>query len=183
MNRYQIFSGTACLMLAAFCPSLTAEEQSLAASLDVQVFPSAGQAADQQSKDESECYQWAVTNSGVDPFKLADESEAQQQQAQQAQQEIAGGRHGSGVRGAARGAAAGAVVGEIADDDAGQGAAYGAAAGAVASRHRSKRAQQEASAELQQQTEQTQAANTEKRGNFNNAFSACLEGKQYQVEF
>ncbi len=43
---------------------------SLAASLNVQVFPKAGQDAAQQSKDEAECYDWAVTNSGVDPFHL-----------------------------------------------------------------------------------------------------------------
>ena len=49
-------------------------------TLEVFVFPSAGQAADQQSKDESECYSWASSNTGSDPFELQKQSEQQAQQ-------------------------------------------------------------------------------------------------------
>jgi len=54
--------------------------KTLASTLEVFVFPSAGQAADQQSKDESECYSWATSNSGSDPFDLQKQSEQQAQQ-------------------------------------------------------------------------------------------------------
>ncbi len=36
--------------------------KTLASTLDVYVFPTEGQAADQQSKDEAECYSWATSN-------------------------------------------------------------------------------------------------------------------------
>ncbi len=60
--------------------------ETLASTLEVFVFPSAGQAADQQSKDESECYSWAASNTGSDPFELQKQSE---QQAQQTEQQVA----------------------------------------------------------------------------------------------
>ena len=54
--------------------------KTLASTLDVFVFPTEGQAADQQSKDEAECYSWATSNTGSDPFEL------EKQSAQQARQ-------------------------------------------------------------------------------------------------
>ncbi len=57
-------------------------------------------AADVQSKDEAECYNWATTNVGTDPFQLQKQAE-QKQHAKQA-----GKRAGAG--GAVAGAAAGA---------------------------------------------------------------------------
>ena len=39
--------------------------KTLAATMNVYVFPSNGQDAAQQSKDEAECYNWAVTNTGT----------------------------------------------------------------------------------------------------------------------
>ncbi len=160
-----------------------AQQKSLASTLNVYVFPTAGQAADQQSKDEGECYQWAVTNTGVDPFNLSKETEAATQQAQAQQQQTQQATQGAGAKGAVKGAAAGAVVGEIASDDAGEGAAWGAAAGAVAARRRSQAAQQQAAQQSQQQVQQAEATEAEKRSNFNKAFSVCLEGKQYLVKF
>jgi hypothetical protein len=154
-------------------------QQSLSASLNVYVFPAAGQAPDQQSKDEAECYQWAVGSTGVDPFALAKQTEAQEQQAQQVQQST----QGAGAKGALGGAAAGALIGEIADDDASKGAAYGAAAGAIMGRRRAKSAQQQAQQQSQQQIQQAEANEAQQRGNFNNAFSVCLEAKQYMVKF
>jgi pyruvate/2-oxoglutarate dehydrogenase complex dihydrolipoamide acyltransferase (E2) component len=61
--------------------------KTLAATLNVYAFPQKGQTAEQQSIDESDCYQWAVTNSGSDPFQVSKQAEAQKQQAQQAQQQ------------------------------------------------------------------------------------------------
>ena len=158
------------------------QQKSLAATLNVYVFPSAGQAADQQSKDESECYQWATANTGVDPFNLAKETAEAEQQAQAQQQQTQQATQGAGAKGAVKGAAAGALIGEIASDDAGEGAAYGAAAGAIAARRRGKAAQQ-AAQQTTQQVQQAEATEAEKRSNFNKAFSVCLEGKKYLVKF
>ena len=158
-------------------------QKSLAATLNVYVFPTAGQAADQQSKDEGECYTWAVTNSGVDPFGLAKQAEAQKAQAEQAAQQAQQAGKGAGAKGAVKGAAAGALIGEIASDDAGTGAAYGAAAGVVAGRRKAKSAQQKAQADVKQQSQQAEQATAEQMGNFKKAFSVCLEAKKYMVKF
>lgn len=167
----------------AQAPAATAPaQQSIAATLEMYVFPSAGQAAEQQSKDEAECYQWAVANSGVDPFELEKQQAADAQQAQAAQQQAAQAGKGSGAKGAVRGAAAGAVIGEIADDDAGKGAAYGAAAGAIAGRRRGHAAEQQAEQQVQSQTQQAQQVTEQQLQNFKKAFSVCLEGKDYLVK-
>ena len=144
-------------------------QKSLAATLNVYAFPSDGQSSSQQSKDEGDCYNWAVQNTGSDPFQ------AQQQQTAQA-------TSGSGAKGAVGGAAAGAVVGAIAGD-AGKGAAIGAGAGLIAGRSKAKGAQQ---ATAQQSSQQIQAANqasAQQTAAFKKAFSACLEGKKYTVKY
>ncbi|MGE0623851.1 MAG: glycine zipper domain-containing protein [Pseudomonadales bacterium] len=182
MNRF-IFGVLLFTCVAGLVMDAAAAEQSLASTLNVYVFPSQGQAADQQSQDEAACYQWAVQNSGVDPFELAKQQEQQQQQAAAQQQQAQSSVRGSGVRGAVGGAATGALIGEIADDDAGEGAAYGAAAGAIMGRRSAKRSQRQASEQAQQQAQQAQSVTSQERTNFNNAFSVCLEGKGYLVKF
>lgn len=156
--------------------------KTLASTLEVYVFPTEGQAADQQSKDEAECYGWATNNTGSDPFDLQKQSEQQQQQTEQQVQQAQASTQGAGARGALRGAAAGAVIGEIANDDAGKGAAYGAAAGAVVSRRRARRASAEAQQQAQQQGATQQQATQEQIENFKKAFSVCLEAKNYMVK-
>ena len=96
--------------------------KTLASTLDVFVFPTEGQAADQQSKDEAECYSWATSNTGSDPFELEKQSAQQARQTEQQVAQAKSATQGSAVKGAVRGAAAGAVIGEIADDDASQAA-------------------------------------------------------------
>ena len=59
-----------------------AQGKSLSSTMEVFVFPKDGQDTSQQSKDEAECYEWAVGNAGVDPFDLSKQEEANQQQAQ-----------------------------------------------------------------------------------------------------
>ena len=44
-----------------------AQGKSLSSTMEVYVFPTEGQDTSQQSKDEAECYEWAVGNAGVDP--------------------------------------------------------------------------------------------------------------------
>jgi hypothetical protein len=158
-------------------------QKTLASTLDVYVFPSAGQDASQQNKDEGECYQWAVNNTGSDPFSVQKQQAADTQQAQAAQQQASQAGQGAGARGAVRGAAVGALVGEIADDDAGKGAAYGAAAGVMAGRRRGREAQQQAETQAQAQSQQTAQSSQQQIENFKKAFSVCLESKEYMVKF
>jgi len=157
--------------------------KTLAATMNVYAFPQAGQAASQQSKDEADCYSWATTNTGSDPFALSKQQAAQQQQTQQQVQQAQGASQGAGARGAAGGAMAGAVIGEIANDDAGHGAAWGAALGAVSARRHAKEKSEQAAASAQQSGAQKQQATAEQIENFKKAFSVCLESKKYMVKY
>jgi len=171
------------LCLAVASATYAQGGQTLASTMEVYVFPEEGQEADQQSQDEAACYDWAVSNSGADPFELTKQSEAQ---AEQTEQEVAAAQQtgqGAGVRGAARGAAAGAIIGEIVDDDASKGAAYGAAAGAVRGRRQARAAKEQATEQAVAQGEAKQEATEEQIGNFKKAFSVCLEAKEYMVKY
>ncbi len=158
-------------------------QKTLAATLEVYVFPTEGQDSSQQSKDEAACYGWATENTGMDPFDLADKAQQDVAQAQGAQQQAAESTKGAGVHGAVRGAAVGALIGEIADDDAGKGAAYGAAAGAISSRRRARRSSAQAQEQIEQQSQQTQQATAPQLENLKKAFSVWLEAKKYMVKF
>ena len=160
-----------------------APQKSLAATLETYVFPTEGQTPEQQSTDEAACYNWAVENTGTDPFQLQKQAQQVEQQSQQQQQQIAASGRGAGAKGAVGGAAAGALIGEIASDDAGKGAAYGAAAGAVVSRRQTRKAKAGASQQVEQQTQQAQQATAQQIENFKKAFSVCLEAKKYMVKF
>lgn len=164
-------------------PAHLSADESLAGTLGLYVFPANGQDAQQQSKDEADCYQWAVSNSGVDPFQVQNQQAADAQAAQAASQQASQAGKRSGAKGAVRGAAAGALVGEIADDDAGKGAAYGAAAGVVVGRRRGRAEQEQAQAQVAAQSSQAQATSQAQLDGFKKAFSACLEGKQYIAKF
>lgn len=171
------------LAAAALPVAASSQTQSLGSSMEVYVFPSSGQEASQQSMDESECYNWAVSNVGTDPFDLAKQEQADEQQAQADQQAAQQAGQGSGARGAVRGAAAGALIGEIANDDASEGAAWGAAAGAVRGRRKGKQAQQQAQQQAAAQAEDREEATEEQLANFKSAFSVCLEAKEYMVKY
>lgn len=158
-------------------------QKSLAATMNVYVFPTKGQAADQQSQDEAACYTWAVQQVGTDPFELQKQAEQQQQQKEQSEQQIADAGKGAGAKGAVGGAAVGALIGEIGGHSAGTYAAYGAAAGAIISRRRTRQAQASASAQAEQQAQQAAQATQEQMDNFKKAFSVCLEGKNYLVKY
>ncbi len=156
--------------------------KTLASTLDVFVFPTNGQAADQQSKDESECYGWATSNTGSDPFELQKQSEQQAQQTEQQVAQAQAATQGAGAKGAVKGAAAGALIGEVTGGDAGESAAYGAAAGAIAARRRGRAASQQAQQQATQQGAAQQQATAEQVDNFKKAFSVCLEAKEYMVK-
>lgn len=140
---------------------------SLAKKLDMFVFPSENQTAEQQEKDEFDCYKWAVEQSGVDPISPP-KVEAEK---------VETGPDGGAVRGAARGAAAGAAIGAVAGD-AGKGAAVGATAGGMRGVRGSAASQQQ---QQKQAVTEAKAKEEELMNNFKRAFSVCLEGKGYKV--
>lgn len=157
--------------------------KSIASTLDVYAFPKDGQSSEQQSKDESACYDWATSNTGVDPFAAQKQAQQSQQQAEQQVAQAQGATQGAGAKGAVGGAAAGALIGEIAGNDVGNSAGWGAAVGLVAARRRSHAASEQAQEQAVVQGAQTQQATAEQIDNFKKAFSACLEGKNYMVKY
>lgn len=173
MNKYfskACFLGGILLMISGH--SINAQEQSLGAmvnkKVDMYVFPAGNQSDEQMTKDENDCYQWAVKQSGVDPLNPTQVQAAQ----------VDTGPDGSAVRGAARGALAGVAIGAIAGD-AGMGAAIGATAGGLGG-HRAGRMEKS----QQQQANNQAAAQTEVNmtNSFKKAYSVCLEGKGYTVQ-
>lgn len=154
-------------------------------------FPKNGQSADQQLKDESECYGMARQRTGIDAQApppqgpSPEEVQAAQQQAAASAPQAQGGR----VRGGARGAAGGAAIGAIAGD-AGKGAAIGAVAGTM----RGGATQRQANAQSKQQAAANAAAAQKKAGEqlqrehqegidtFQRAFAACMDARGYSVK-
>ena len=142
-----------------------ASAQSLSSSLGVVTYPSQGQPAQQQSKDEGECSAWAKQQTGIDPFAVASQPTKQEGPA------VGGGER---VKGAAVGAVGGVAIGAIAGD-AGKGAAIGAIAGTLAGgmKARKNKAAKE---------EQAQNAKAGTLQHFNKAFGVCMEGRGYSVK-
>lgn len=151
--------------------------------MEVYVFPKEGQDSGQQSQDEASCYEWAVGNSGSDPFDLAKQEEANEQLAAAEMDAAEATGKGAGARGAVRGAAAGAVIGEVTGGDAGESAAIGAAAVAVRGRRQGRQARNEAEQQAGQKAEAREEATAEDLDNFKKAFSVCLEAKEYLVKY
>src|SRR5687767_2624373 len=130
------------------------------------IYPAKGQSAQQQTKDDGECYVWAKQTTGIDPAVVASTPPPQQ-----TGPAVGGGQR---VRGAARGAAGGAAIGAIAGD-AGQGAGIGAVAGAMAGGRQAR--QQQAAQNQQGVNQQQQLINTHYR-----AYGACMEGRGYTIK-
>jgi hypothetical protein len=140
---------------------------SMSKSLGLTVFPAKNQTAEQQQKDEYDCYTWAKGQTNYDPVAPPPTPTAVAAQKQK----------GGAARGAARGAAGGAAVGAIAGD-AGTGAAIGATAGAVKGR-RQQKASEAQSAEKAKSDQAAAAAGPKE--NYKKAFKTCLQGKGYTV--
>jgi uncharacterized protein YcfJ len=156
--------------------------KSLAATLNVYAFPGAGQIPTQQAQDETECYNWAVSETGNDPFHIAKQAEQQQQLAAQQQQQAEQSKSGSAVKGAVAGAAGGALIGAIAGN-AGKGAAIGAGVGAIGNRARATSQANQTSQQAQQTQQASAKLSAHQMEAFKKAFSACLEAKKYTVKF
>ena len=152
MNRYTL------LVIA----SVIAGATSLAFAQKPIVYPAKGQSAEQQKKDDGQCFTWAKQNTGIDPAAAS---------APPPQQSSGGGER---LRGAARGAVGGAVIGGIAGD-AGTGAGVGAAAGTMAGGARARQNKAASNQQAQQQKQET--LNTYYR-----AYGACMEGRGYTIK-
>lgn len=137
-------------------------------AMKLYVYPTKGQTQAQQKKDEFECYNWAVAQSGIDPLNLP-KVEAPPAQT---------GPTGGAVRGAAKGAAAGAAIGAI-TGDAGEGAAVGAVVGGLAGRRQGQAAQAQAN---QKAAAGASATEQEMKDNYKKAFTVCMEGKAYTIK-
>ncbi len=157
-------------------------QKTLAATLNVYAFPGAGQTPSQQSIDESACYNWAVQNTGYDPFQIAKNTQATQQQAAQQQQQVQQANVGAGAKGAVGGAAGGALIGAIAGD-AGKGAAIGAGVGFLGMKIRAREQEQTASQQANQQVQAATQTAAQQLDAFKKAFSACLEAHHYTVKY
>ena len=183
MKLRNVLTSAICAALAAQAFAQTTPAPSLASSAGVMAYPAKGQDAATQSKDESECFNWAKQQSGFDPAAPPPTATAA------AAPPPPPPPSGSRVRGAARGAAAGAVVGEVANNDADEGAKVGAAAGVVAAGSRNRQAEREyeaqaaaANQQAQAAADQANAARAQGQANFKKAMSVCLEGKGYTVK-
>jgi outer membrane lipoprotein SlyB len=140
----------------------------VAKKMGIFVFPANSQTAEQQDKDMSDCYTWAVQQSGYDPINPT---------VVQAQQ-VPTGPDGAAVAGAAGGALVGTAIGAISGDT-GKGAAIGAVSGAVLGRRQGNMAKASAQQKANSQAAQT---NQNLEDGFKKAFSVCLEGKGYTVK-
>ncbi len=164
---------------------------SAAQKVGVYAYPGKGQNHDQQLIDESDCYNSAQQQTGVNPDTPAPqpptsaEVQAAQEQAASSAPQAKGGR----AKGAAKGAVGGAVVGGIVGD-AGTGAAVGATVGTVhggrqqrkANAASKEQASAQAGSQVQQQYESQKAAYDQQMSTFKRAFSACMDARGYSVK-
>jgi hypothetical protein len=145
--------------------------------LNAFVYAANQQSPDQQQYDEMDCYNWAKSQTSIDPM-------GPPTPVQQVEKGANEGK-GSRVRGAGRGALGGAVIGGIAGD-AGKGAAIGATLGTMRGGRQVRQGKAAAEEDYQQaQTQaQQQAAATDKQkiSTFKKAFSVCVQGRGYSVQ-
>lgn len=133
------------------------------AAQDVFVYPAKGQSEEQSGRDKEECHGWAVTQTGVDPEKLAADATTTPPASG-----AGGGLEGAGV-GAARGAMSG---------DAGAGAIRGIGIGRLVRAVRARRQMEEQHQTTTQSHEQRQA----QLQRYDRAYTACLTGRGYTVQ-
>jgi hypothetical protein len=148
--------------------SLAAAQAPSSQQLGLFVYPAKNQPAEQQRKEESECYGWAKNQSGIDPTAPPPVAPPPEQKS----------ADGSALKGAAAGAAVGTAVGAIVGET-GEGAAIGAVTGALRGRRAKKQKDKQEQQAYQQQTAAQQAHVQE---TFKKAYGACLEGKGYTVK-
>ena len=144
------------LLLGIISGSATAQQ--------MYIYPSKGQSADQQGRDQYECSSWATQQTGFNPTMPAPMVQSSAPPPPSAL--------GTAARGAAVGAVGGAIGG-----NAGKGAAIGAGAGAVfGAIRRADYNQQQAN-----NSGQSAAAYNNQLAAYNRAMAPCLTGRGYTV--
>lgn len=159
------------LYITVFSIFFILSDLALAQSSEFFIYPTQGQSAEQQDRDEFECHRWARDRTGFDPMQRPTASTPPPQR---------GATQGGVVRGGARGALVGTAAGAIAGNT-GRGAAMGASSGALVGgmrRRDQRRSQQQAE---QQWAQQEIARHEAQRNNFNRAFRSCMEGRGYTL--
>lgn len=131
------------------------------------IYPAKGQSAQQQQKDEAECYTWAKGQTGYDPAQATQNAAPP---ASASTQPVVGGM--------AKGAVVGATIGAIGGNDVGHAAAKGAVVGGIARGAKNRGAQQQ----QQQAAAQQQQGSQQQQQNFQRAYGACFEGRGYTVK-
>jgi hypothetical protein len=129
------------------------------------VYPAKGQSEKQQARDQQECHDWAVKQTGVDPVKLAEQTPETQTSSR-----------GGLLKGAAGGAGLGALRGTVGGEP-GEMAGRGAAMGGIFAAIRARRAMQEEH-DAHMQTHQDREAQLVK---YDRAYKVCLSGRGYAV--
>jgi hypothetical protein len=141
------------------------------------VYAANQQPPDQQQYDEMDCYNWAKSQTSIDPMGPA----TAVQQVEKGENEAKGSR----VKGAARGAVGGAVIGGI-TGNAGRGAAIGATAGTMRGGRKVREGKAQAEQDYQQAQAQAQqqaaSSDRQKISTFKKAFSVCVQGRGYTVQ-
>jgi hypothetical protein len=168
MKKSAVVSMMFCLLVvlpAVIAMMQDASAESLSSSLGVVTYPAKGQSAEQQDKDEGQCYAWAKKQTGIDPVAVANAP------TQDSGPAVGGGER---VKGAAVGALGGLAIGGIAGD-AGKGAAIGAVGGTIVGGMQARKNK----AAKEKQADQAKAGTLK---HFNKAFTVCMEGRGYAVK-
>jgi outer membrane lipoprotein SlyB len=134
-------------------------------------YPARGQSAEQQDRDQYECHNWAVQQTGVDPSRANGYAQVQVQSAPPP---------GAGT---AVGAIGGAIIGSILGGprNAGFGALFGGATGAIVGSASDANAQAEAAHQNNGQINRALADERSRADAYRRAIGACLEGRGYTV--
>jgi hypothetical protein len=139
---------------------------------DLIITPQKGQTPAVMERDRYACYSWAKHQTGFDPMGPATPSTPPP-----VQEKSRGGL----LKGAAGGALVGTGIGAIAGDT-GKGAAIGAVHGALIGGLKRHKDQSEEEKKQQQWAQEQEDLLQQKRGVYNRAFSACMEGRDYTVK-
>jgi len=149
-----------------------AQSPSRAAQWGLYVYPNEGQSLQQMQLDETECVAWGRDATGVDPNNPAAGVRVARTNQQSSGVGVSAGT------GAVSGAAKAGLIGNVAGKSGSEWAAYGAVIGAARGAGRRQAANEQAAAQAQADAE----AEVEQRmEQFKNAFSVCMQGRQYTV--
>lgn len=160
-------------------------------------YPLEGQDTEQQQRDQFECHQWAVQQTGFDPSTAQPIASRADVPATSSSggtgflgiggdRNLVGGQ-GSALSDAGTGAALGAIGGAIAGSP-GTGAAIGAGVSALfggisrsSRRNQEEQHRQQQEAQMRQEQRRAEEQRQQQLGDFKRAYGACMSGRGYRV--